>query len=176
MYEIPNSTPFGSPQLASKPLSQTWLVGPRLQAGYLAVDLVIVSSWFMQCSVWHLNFKTKYFEELNFQRYCHILPFDKKLSCLTNDQERRSFPWPLVNNKGESKWLKPSFIVSAKNLHKALVVFLSAMQPNVLTMGHIHFVVLIGGTFYSYSFDPKPPKKFNLIFGTLKILKISINK
>ena len=25
-----------------------------------------------------------------------IMPFDKKLACLTNYQERRSFPWPLV--------------------------------------------------------------------------------
>ena len=24
------------------------------------------------------------------------MPFDKKLACLTNYQERRSFPWPLV--------------------------------------------------------------------------------
>ena len=32
MYEIPSSTPFGSPQLESKPLSQTWQMGPRLQA------------------------------------------------------------------------------------------------------------------------------------------------
>ena len=24
------------------------------------------------------------------------MPFDKKLACLTNHQERRSFPWPLV--------------------------------------------------------------------------------
>ena len=27
------------------------------------------------------------------------MPFDKKLACLTNHQERRSFPWPLVTNK-----------------------------------------------------------------------------
>ena len=25
------------------------------------------------------------------------MPFDKKLACLTNYQERRSFPWPLVS-------------------------------------------------------------------------------
>ena len=29
-------------------------------------------------------------------RYCHLMPFDKKLACLTNYKERRSFPWPLV--------------------------------------------------------------------------------
>ena len=26
----------------------------------------------------------------------YFMPFDKKLACLTNFQERRSFPWPLV--------------------------------------------------------------------------------
>ena len=28
------------------------------------------------------------------------MPFDKKLACLTNYQERRSFPWPLVYYNG----------------------------------------------------------------------------
>ena len=38
-----------------------------------------------------------HFAELNIQRYCHFMPFDKKLACLANYQERRSFPWPLVS-------------------------------------------------------------------------------
>ena len=37
-----------------------------------------------------------HFAELKIQRYCHFMPFDKKLACLANYQERRSFPWPLV--------------------------------------------------------------------------------
>ena len=36
-----------------------------------------------------------HFAEL-IQRCCYLMPFDKKLECLTNYQERRSFPWPLV--------------------------------------------------------------------------------
>ena len=39
-----------------------------------------------------------HFAELNIQRYCHFMPFDKKLACLANYQERRSFPWPLVSH------------------------------------------------------------------------------
>ena len=37
-----------------------------------------------------------HFAELKIHRYCHFMPFDKKLACLANYQERRSFPWPLV--------------------------------------------------------------------------------
>ena len=29
-------------------------------------------------------------------RYFHCLPFDKKLACITNCQEKQSFPWALV--------------------------------------------------------------------------------
>ena len=39
-------------------------------------------------SIWKLPFL--------WAEYCHFLPFDKKFACLTNYQERRSFPWPLV--------------------------------------------------------------------------------
>ena len=45
-----------------------------------------------------LIWKLHNFEELNIQSCCHFLPFDKKLACFTNYQERRSFPWPLVIN------------------------------------------------------------------------------
>ena len=65
MYEIPSSTPFGSPQLESKPLSQTWQMGPWQLADYLAVDMVFVSSWFKQYFVCYLNLKIAHFEELN---------------------------------------------------------------------------------------------------------------
>lgn len=45
-----------------------------------------------------LIWKLHNFEKLNIQSCCHFLPFDKKLACFTNYQERRSFPWPLVIN------------------------------------------------------------------------------
>ena len=43
-----------------------------------------------------MSLKLAHFAEL-IQEYCHLMPFDKKLACLTNYQERRSFPWPLVD-------------------------------------------------------------------------------
>ena len=52
--------------------------------------IVSVGSW--QCELAH-------FAEI-IQGYCHLMPLDKKLACLTNYQERRSFPWPLVLYKG----------------------------------------------------------------------------
>ena len=47
------------------------------------------------------------------------MSFDKKLACLTNYQERRSFPWPLVHlyfdyEFGERLALKMPFDISAK--------------------------------------------------------------
>ena len=49
----------------------------------------------MLCSVgsWQSEFKVITFCSA---RYCHLMSFDKKLACLTNYQERQSFPWPLV--------------------------------------------------------------------------------
>ena len=41
------------------------------------------------------------FEDYTFRitkitRYCHCVPFDKKLASITNYREKQSFPWPLV--------------------------------------------------------------------------------
>ena len=33
---------------------------------------------------------------IDIQRYCHCVPFDKKLACITNYREKQSFTWPLV--------------------------------------------------------------------------------
>ena len=67
---------------------------PPLKAEFLELFLELVSCWLLQYFVCHLSLKIAHFVELNIQRY--ILPFGKKLACLANYQERRSFPWPLV--------------------------------------------------------------------------------
>ena len=103
MFEIPSSTPFGSPQLASKPLNQTWQMGPWLKTGYLAVGpgvgfkliyaVLCLPSQFGNCTFCRAE-------------YSKILPFFaiwQKFACLTNYQERWSFPWPLVSNNWFSK-------------------------------------------------------------------------
>ena len=69
---------------------------PLLKAEFLELNLELVSCWLLQYFVYHLSLKIAHFAELNIQRYCHFMPFDKKLACLANYQERRSFPWPLV--------------------------------------------------------------------------------
>ena len=55
------------------------------------------------------------------------MPFDKKLACLTNYQERRSFPWALVSYKEAKNCSKTEvqFLVSMK--HYCLVVYACRM-------------------------------------------------
>ena len=70
----------------------SWVPG----ALQLELFLELVSSWLILYFVCHLSLKTTHFAWLNIQRYCHCVPFDKKLACITNYQEKQSFPWPLV--------------------------------------------------------------------------------
>ena len=46
------------------------------------------------------------------------MPFDKKIACLTNYQERQSFPWPLVNYscKNKKSWGSGHICVSTAEI------------------------------------------------------------
>ena len=75
-----------------------------VQVFYLKNDIV----WRFQCkeincvAIWQnisVRFNTIVFKIFTFCtiKYCHCVPFDKKLACIINYWVKQSFPWPLVS-------------------------------------------------------------------------------
>ena len=64
---------------------ESWVPGAKPGVGFMLIaSILCLPSQFENCTFCRAE-------------YSEILPFDKKLACLANYQERRRFPWPLVN-------------------------------------------------------------------------------